>query len=214
MNSIRNFVGDLRVLAAAATTKPPAPDEINSFSLLVEQNAKAIPDAVALICEDETETWAGLNARANRVANYLKSEGIGLGDCVSLFMQNRIEFVIQVVAICKLGTVAGLINTNLTRQQLTHCINLTESKKIIFGEELTEPLNEVRDSLSLEDGRDYLFVRDKSHVPAPNWAVELDSRDEAHLHTDPVETSQLQIANTAFYIFTSGTTGLPKAARA
>ena len=213
MKSIRNFIGNLRVLVAAATTKPPAPDEINSFSLLVEQNADAITDEVALICEGESETWGGLNIRANRVANYLKSEGIGPGDCVSLFMQNRIEFVVQVVAVCKLGAVTGLINTNLTRRQLTHCISLTESKKIIFGEELTEPLNEVRGNLTLEDGRDYLFVRDTGGEPAPNWAIELDSRDEAHPHTDPMETRQVRIASTALYIFTSGTTGLPKAAR-
>lgn len=213
MKSIRNFIGNLRVLVAAATTKPPAPDEINSFSLLVEQNAGAITDEIALICEGESETWGGLNIRANRVANYLKSEGIGPGDCVSLFMQNRIEFVVQVVAVCKLGAVTGLINTNLTRRQLTHCISLTESKKIIFGEELTEPLNEVRGNLTLEDGRDYLFVRDTGGEPAPNWAIELDSRDEAHPHTDPMETRQVRIASTALYIFTSGTTGLPKAAR-
>ena len=213
MKSIRNFIGNLRVLVAAATTKPPAPDEINSFSLLVEQNADTITDEIALICEGESETWGGLNIRANRVANYLKSEGIGPGDCVSLFMQNRIEFVVQVVAVCKLGAVTGLINTNLTRRQLTHCISLTESKKIIFGEELTEPLNEVRGNLTLEDGRDYLFVRDTGGEPAPNWAIELDSRDEAHPHTDPMETRQVRIASTALYIFTSGTTGLPKAAR-
>ena len=213
MKSIRNFIGNLRVLVAAATTKPPAPDEINSFSLLVEQNAGAITDEIALICEGESETWGGLNIRANRVANYLKSEGISPGDCVSLFMQNRIEFVVQVVAVCKLGAVTGLINTNLTRRQLTHCISLTESKKIIFGEELTEPLNEVRGNLTLEDGRDYLFVRDTGGEPAPNWAIELDSRDEAHPHTDPMETRQVRIASTALYIFTSGTTGLPKAAR-
>lgn len=213
MQTIRNFFGDLRVLAAAATTKPPAADDINSFSLLVEQNAKSYPDEIALICEGEKETWSGLNARANRVAHCLRSNGIGLGDCVSLFMQNRIEFVVQIVAICKLGAVAGLINTNLTRQQLTHCINLTASKKIIFGEELTEPLNEVREDLTLEDGRDYLLVRDGGHRPAPNWSVELDSHDEALLPTDPIETRQLQIGNTALYIFTSGTTGLPKAAR-
>ena len=213
MKNIRNFIGNLRVLVAAATTKPPAPDEINSFSLLVEQNAGAITDEIALICEGESETWGGLNIRANRVANYLKSEGIGPGDCVSLFMQNRIEFVVQVVAVCKLGAVTGLINTNLTRRQLTHCISLTESKKIIFGEELTEPLNEVRGNLMLEDGRDYLFVRDTGGEPAPNWAIELDSHDEAHPHTDPMETRQVRIASTALYIFTSGTTGLPKAAR-
>ena len=211
MKAISDFIGDLQVLYAALTTKPPAPDEIKSFPLLVEENARRYPDETALLCEDEAVTWKGLNERANRMASYLKSEGINLGDCISLFMLNRIEFVVQVVAITKIGAIASLINTNLTRRQLTHCISIGESKKIIFGEELTGPLNEVRPELQLEDGRDYLFVRDTGTEPAPNWATELDSQNE--IHANPTETSRLQISDTAFYLFTSGTTGLPKAAR-
>ena len=210
---VRDFLGDLKVLASAATARPPAADEIASFSLLVQQNAARFPAEIALICEGESVTWQELNARANRIANQLKADGIVAGDCISVFMQNRIEFVVQLVAICKLGAIAGLINTNLTRQQLTHCITLTESRRIIFGEELTDPLNEVRSELSLQDGRDYLFVRDTGSDPAPNWAVELNSRDEGLDSTDPREASQVQIGSTGFYIFTSGTTGLPKAAR-
>lgn len=213
MGAITSFMGDLKVLLVAATTKPPAPDQIASFSLLVEDNAARIPNAIALLCEEEVATWKELNERANRIANTLKADGISKGDCVSLFMQNRIEFVVQAVAICKLGAIAGLINTNLTRQQLVHCISLTESKKIIFGEELTEPLNEVRPELTLEDGRDYLYVRDTGTDPAPNWATELDSSDTNSSGDNPPESRQVEIANTAFYIFTSGTTGLPKAAR-
>ncbi len=213
MGTLGNFIGDLRVLLAALLAKPPASTDIASFSLLVEENAARFPDEIALICEGETETWSGLNQRANRVADFLKSEGVGRGDCVSLFMQNRIEFVVQVIAVCKLGAVAGMINTNLARQQLVHCISLTDSKKCIFGEELTDALNEVRDQLSLEDGRDYLFVRDKGNDPTPNWAVELDSKNEELSHENPPDTHNVKIADSALYIFTSGTTGLPKAAR-
>jgi citronellyl-CoA synthetase len=213
MGALGDFLGDLKVLYMAATTKPPATDAIASLALLVEANAQRIPDAPSLICEGETETWQGLNERANRVASLLKQQGISRGDCVSVFMQNRIEFVVQVLAICKLGAIAGLINTNLTKQQLTHCITLTESKKCIFGEELTEHLNEVRSDLTLKDGEDYLFVRDQGTGPAPNWAIEVDSRDTALAHSDHQETQSLPVNSTAFYIFTSGTTGLPKAAR-
>lgn len=216
MGVIGNFFGDLKVLLTAATAKTPAPDSIASFSLLVEDNAVSRPDRTALICEGETETWRSLNERANRIANHLKAQGVEAGDCVSLFMQNRIEFVVMAVAICKLGAVGGLINTNLTRQQLVHCISLTKSKKIIFGEELTEPLNHIRPELTLNDGKDYLFVRDHAESsgqePAPNWAVELNSSDGGNSENPP-ESRQVQIASTAFYIFTSGTTGLPKAAR-
>ena len=223
MRVIKNFFGDLKVLVTAVTTKPPQSDDIASFALLVEENATRYPNEVALICEDESVTWSSLNERANRIANYLKSAGIGSGDCVSLFMQNRIEFVVQITAICKLGAVAGLINTNLTRKQLVHCISLTESRKIVFGEELIEPLNEVRDELTLEDGRDYLCVRDPAISnpnadgaqpgPLPNWTVELDSTDPSLNAANPEDTKKVTVGSTAFYIFTSGTTGLPKAAR-
>ncbi len=212
MGSIANFFGDLKILVTAARTRPPTPDSIGSFSLLVEGHAKSHPQDIALLCEDESVTWQQLNERANRVASVLKSQGTVKGDCVSLFMQNRIEFVVQILGITKLGAVAGLINTNLTKQQLIHCVTLTDSRKCIFGEELLAPLNEVRDELTLKDGEDYLFVRDKGEEPPPNWAINLDSTNETIEANNHQETQELSLGNTAFFIFTSGTTGLPKAA--
>ena len=125
MGSITNFFGDLKVLYAAATMKPPSADEAGSFSLLVEGHASTHPQDIALLCEDEVVTWKQVNERANRVASVLKKQGIGVGDCVSVFMQNRIEFVVQILAVSKLGAAASLINTNLNKQQLVHCITLT-----------------------------------------------------------------------------------------
>ena len=115
MGALGNFFGDLKVLLAAATAKPPAPNEIASFGLLAEQNAAVYPNEVAIICEGETVTWQDLNQRANRVASFLAEQGVGHGDCVSLFMQNRIEFVVQLIGITKLGAIGGLINTNLIK---------------------------------------------------------------------------------------------------
>ena len=212
MASIANFFGDLRILVKAITMKPPSPDSVGSFSSLVERNADSHPGGVALLCEDEVITWKALNHRANRIATTLKEQGVSRGDCISLFMQNRIEFVIQVLAISKLGAIAGLINTNLTRQQLVHCVTLTASKKCIFGEELTEVLNEVRESLALKDGEDYLFVRDQGTEPLPNWAINLNSMDETIDSNNLAESKTVTMGMTAWYVFTSGTTGLPKAA--
>ena len=212
MKSVGAFFTNLVTLVAAGLAKPLAPTDRASFGLLVEENAKRHPKGLALICEGQKETWQGLNERANRVAHYLQAQGIGKGDCLSLFMQNRIEFLVQALALSKLGAIASLINTNLTKQQLAHCINLTDSKKCIFGEELAEPLNQIRDQLPLKDGRDYLWVRDQGEGPAPNWAVAVDSTDKSLSHANPPSARNLECGNTAFYIFTSGTTGFPKAA--
>lgn len=212
MGAVSNFLGDLKVLYTAATLKPPGHDDPGSIAMLVQNNAVTRPDGEALLCEGETVTWRELNERGNRVASALKAQDVNRGDCVSLFMQNRVDFVTAVVGIGKLGAIAGLINTNLTRKPLVHCINLIESKKCIFGEELTESLNEVREELNLEDGRDYLYVADEGKTPPPNWAVTLDSKDDSLDTDNPAEAPDVRMGETAYYIFTSGTTGLPKAA--
>lgn len=211
---VRDFFGDLRILYKAATLKPPTSETIGSLPLLVQQNASQYPNAVALICEGEQVTWPELNERANRVAHKLQGMGIERGDCVSLFMQNRIEFIAAMLGIQKLGAAVGMINTNLSKQQLTHCINLIESKKCIFGQELSAPLAEVREDLNLQEGADYLFVRDKQmdHEPPPNWAITLDTEDTSSPTDNLPITQQITMADRACYIFTSGTTGLPKAA--
>ena len=206
MGSIATFFGDLKTLASAVTAKPPASESMGSIALLVEQHAASHPQGVALLCEDEVVTWQELNERANRVAGSLKAQGILSGECISLFMQNRIEFVVQVLAISKLGAIASLINTNITRQQLVHSITLTESKKCIFGEELAEPLNEIREQLSLRDGEDYLFVRDQGTEPLPNWAINLDSGDEFIDAGNHAESKTVTMGDIALYVFTSGTT--------
>ncbi|MBJ38622.1 MAG: long-chain-acyl-CoA synthetase [Gammaproteobacteria bacterium] len=208
--SIADILGDLKVLYTAATRKAPDGNSAESFGLMIAQNASRWPNETALICEDESVTWQELNSRVNHVASELRAKGIGAGDCVALFMQNRIDFVATLGGIVKLGAVAGLINTNLTRAPLAHCIKLIESKACIFGEELTEALNEIRDELSLRDGEDYLYVADEGNTLPPNWATSLDTHGSSP--SNPTETASVRLKDTAFYIFTSGTTGLPKAA--
>ncbi|MBL4679361.1 MAG: AMP-binding protein, partial [Pseudomonadales bacterium] len=210
--SFMNLVKDLRVLIAAARTKPPSSNLPGSMALLVEIQASENPEGIAILCEDNTITWRELNEQANRVASKLAADGIKKGDCVSLFMQNRISFVSSLLGIHKLGAIAGMINTNLGKQQLVHCINLIESKKCIFGEELTEALQGVNNELNLEDGKDYFFIRDKGELPPPNWAVEIDLNDDALSNQNHDISQTVTMGDVALFIFTSGTTGLPKAA--
>jgi len=216
MSAIIDFFSNLKILWMAATAKPVQSEDRISFPHIVEINAAENPGNPALICEGENLTWSMLNQRVNNLAVQLQEQGIGAGDCVSLFMQNRTEFVICSLAATKLGAVVGMINSNLSSKPLAHCIRLIDSKKCIFGEELTEALSQVKNELDLKEGLDYLFVRDPmsdepaSHVP--DWAIEINSTHPDYSSAAPVSAAQLGAGNKAFYIFTSGTTGLPKAA--
>lgn len=212
MGSISEFFGNLKTLVKAARLKPLDSDTKMSVGLMVQNNAAAFPDDYALICEDEYVTWKELNDRSNRIAQFLKSNGIDNGDCVSLLMQNRIEFLVTLIGIVKLGATAGLINTNLSKIPLVHCINLINSKKCILGEEQVESLAEVIGELSLATNKDYFHVRDTGKSPCPSWALALDSCDTSIDCANLPETAQVTCSETAYYVFTSGTTGLPKAA--
>ncbi len=209
VSTLKELVG---VMRARKHLAPQPPDTIDSIGRKVELNAARFGDRAMLLFEGETVTWGEFNALANRYANALKAHGIGHGDAVSLIMENRIPFLAALVAINKLGGISALINTNLRGRPLTHCISVTESKACIFGEELTTALAEVKGDLPLPEGRGYLFVADSGVTAAPNWAADLGAEAQTQPADNLPETDRVKLGDRSTFIFTSGTTGLPKAA--
>ena len=191
----------------------PKPDETaGSFAVWVEANAENLASHPAIVFEGREVTWLEFNALANRYAHYLKSRGIQRGDCVSVMMDNRIEFLALVVAINKIGAIGGLLNNNLTGRQLTHCIAVIHSKLCIFGAEVTDAIDAVRGDLSLTEGEDFFVVPDNDLAPTLKWAQNLTTVTDDQETSNPGDATDNTIGETALYIFTSGTTGLPKAA--
>ncbi len=182
----------------------------------VERTAARHPDRPAVVFEGQQLTWRELNARSNRYARALQAQGLQRGDTASMFMQNRIEFLICCIALNKIGATAGLINTNLRGRPLTHCVEVTESKKCIFGAELADAIAEVKDELALKEGEDFLIVPDPARAGRSaaigNWASDLSAMADQSGDANLAETGEVLLGDNAFYIFTSGTTGLPKAA--
>lgn len=213
---IRDIVSTLSnvptLLALKKAMKPVPLDSCDSLAAQLQANARKFGDRNAVVFEGQEVTWAELNALSNRYAHALKAQGVGLNDTVSLFMENRIEFLVTLFALNKLGAVAALINTNLSGRPLNHCISVTESSKCIFGAELIENLAPARADLALQEGQDYLFVPDGDNSACPSWAQDLAQLSLTQSDQNLPETEQITVGQNALYIFTSGTTGLPKAA--
>uniref|UniRef100_A0A8C8CH05 Long-chain-fatty-acid--CoA ligase n=1 Tax=Oncorhynchus tshawytscha TaxID=74940 RepID=A0A8C8CH05_ONCTS len=170
------------------------------------QTVKQHPNKPALIYDATGETWTftQLDLLSNAVAQWALAQGWAPGDVVALFMESRPLQVALWLGLAKVGVEAALINFNLRRDALLHCVGVSVSRGIVFGAELAGAMLEVSSSLSPSMVRfctGELSVDCLASLSAQNLDYIL-----ASAPTLPPPSYRL------FYIYTSGTTGLPKAA--
>jgi citronellyl-CoA synthetase len=200
------------MLSLARELKPRPMSTRDCFGARVETTASKYPEETAVIFEGEQLTWRELNEYANRYVGALRGMGLRHGDTVSVLLENRIEYLATLIALNKMGATAALINTNLTGAPLTHCISITDSSMCVFGEERLDAVSDVRDDPALASVGQYLFVPDARQVACPGWAADMAEESADEDYANPPETADVTLGDIALYIFTSGTTGLPKAA--
>lgn len=200
------------MLSLARELKPRPMSTRDCFGARVETTADKYPEDTAVIFEGEQLTWRELNEYANRYVGALRGMGLRHGDTVSVLMENRIEYLTTLIALNKMGATAALINTNLTGAPLVHCISITDSSMCLFGEERLEAIADIRADPALASVGQYLFVPDARQQSCPDWAADMAEESADEDYSNPPETADVTLGDIALYIFTSGTTGLPKAA--
>ncbi|MHA1727860.1 MAG: long-chain-acyl-CoA synthetase [Promethearchaeota archaeon] len=194
------------------------PDSYRNIALYVEENARKYPDDDAILYEDVKYTHSEYNEWCNRYANFFRNKvGLKKGDVVIVYLINRPEIMFTIVGLSKIGVISSLINTKQRNQQLIHSIQLAPGKAFIIGEELIQPFEDIKDSLNLSEEQlnNLYFIPDKGELKPPEefknlYKLVKDGNDEDI--SNPPTSSKLQAKDPYSYIFTSGTTGLPKAA--
>ncbi len=182
-----------------------------SIGRLVEHWARRRGDATALRDHRQRLSYREYNASANRYAALLSLCGIGHGDVVAVLMQNRVEVITLVTGTVKLGAAAGMLNYQQRGDVLAHSLSLVQPRALVVGTECGEAFESVRHRLpgSLRDR--VFWLGDGEHEPIDglrDLATEAAERSAAN----PETTGEVTTSDPAFHIFTSGTTGLPKAA--
>jgi solute carrier family 27 fatty acid transporter 1/4 len=172
-------------------------------------------------------TYSKMETYSNRVANYFLSRGYAKGDSVALFMENRPEYVGLWMGLAKIGVIPALINYNLQQDSLLHTINVAECRAIIYGLELEEAVQEVKESLrqSTSSGKEgFEFFHSRSGTSIVGLAtgsgsgfkdaIDLDEALQKDSNPNPEPKwirESIHCIDNLLYIYTSGTTGLPKA---
>ncbi len=190
------------------------PETKYSIGLRIEEHAEKYPDKLALLYEDERYTHKEFNEQVNHYANYFLKLGMQRGDEAVVYVENRSEYMFVIIAMGKLGVTSSLINTNLREKPLIHSMRHTPGKIYIIGEELLDAFETIKSRLDLtkEQKKMLYFLPDKGELNTPEGFINLKEQIKDSDITNPPTTSEIIMNDPFVYIFTSGTTGLPKAA--
>ncbi len=175
---------------------------------MAETVAAVHPDKMALISQQESYTYGELDRRANQYARWALAQGLKKGDCVALFMLNRAEYIAAWLGIVKAGCVAALLNNSLNGRSLAHCVRIASAQVLIADASLMPAVDSARDFFDVR--LKVLCYGDKrrGHDPRLDLILQEISGDAL----TSAERVPLTIADRAIFVYTSGTTGLPKAA--
>ena len=175
---------------------------------LLEARAAAMPDQPALLFQDRRYTFRAVDEQANRWARWLERQGVAAGRSVALVFDNRPEMLFAQLGLSKLGAVAALINTNLKDTPLAHAITATSPVLVVVGQEHERAVADVHEAI----GRVRVAAVSDGPASAALFPI-IDAEVAACLGARPTGLPRPRAGDATSFIFTSGTTGLPKAAR-
>ena len=157
------------------------------------------PEHDAIYFKDKTYSYADLDDNVRAYSNYLKDKGVVKGDKVILNIGNCPEFLFLYCAIVRNAAVVVPVNPMLTGPELTYIAKDSDAKWMIIQDSVLAKHGYKEEGLSDSLGVKILVLNE-------DLAREVDeaSRDDFDLVEDVNEIST--------FLYTSGTTGLPKAA--
>src|SRR3989454_8990736 len=192
---------------ALELTEPIANSPHRTFPTVIEELGEAFGEAPALLSDRECLTYRALAERSNRYARWALDQGLATGDAVCLFMPNRPEYMAIWIGVTSVGGVVALLNTNLAGPSLAYCINIVAPKHIIVAAELIDAFTTALPALARAAT---VWTHDTDYGAFPRVDRDIDRHSGEKLAE--VERRPLTINDRALYVYTSGTTGLPKAA--
>jgi amino acid adenylation domain-containing protein len=155
---------------------------------LFEGQSERTPGAVAVEFEGESLRYEELNRRANRVAHYLRGQGVGPESAVSVLLERSIEMVVALLGVLKAGGAYVPLNPSLPAERLAYMAEDAQTRVLVTEEGLRESWPETGATVISLDGEGQEIAAESEENPAGGARPD----------------------NLAYVIYTSGSTGQPK----
>jgi amino acid adenylation domain-containing protein/non-ribosomal peptide synthase protein (TIGR01720 family) len=162
------------------------PKEENIISLF-EAQAKATPEATALVFEGETVSYQALNEQSNKIANYLKEQGVKTESLVAVCIERGTAMIAGVLGIMKAGAAYVPVDIDYPKERISYILNDTQAAIM----------------LSSSMG--------KANIDNVNaQVIELDNNQEIANQSSENLNTTIKPNQLAYIMYTSGSTGKPK----
>ncbi|KVM83939.1 hypothetical protein WT05_18155 [Burkholderia stagnalis] len=165
---------------------------------LVEAQARQMPEAVALVAEHEQLSYGELNARANRLARYLVTLGVGPDVPVAVCAERSIAMVVSLLAVLKAG--GAYLPVDPAHSSTRFAAVLDEARPPVV---LVDPVGRKALADALGDAHPATHALVDVTAGSPPW----DALPPDNLSPHPLGLTSRHLA---YVIYTSGSTGTPK----
>ncbi len=155
---------------------------------LFEEQVKRTPDAVAVVFEQQQLTYRELNSRANQLAHYLRTLGIGSDVPVGICVERSLEMVVGLLGILKAGGAYVPLDPAYPQERLAYMLSDSQLPVLLTQQDLVSVLPDHQAKVVCLD---------------TDWKNIVEENDE-----NPF--SSVTGENRAYIIYTSGSTGKPK----
>ncbi|MEM8828163.1 MAG: amino acid adenylation domain-containing protein [Cyanobacteria bacterium P01_G01_bin.19] len=161
------------------------------FEAIVKEKAG---EKIALIADDGTFTYSELNERANQLARYVRSQGIGRGEWpfaqVGIYLERDRDLLVALLAVMKAGATYIPLDPSYPQERINYIINNAGIDLLITKQDLDRQTFDIDRELSI------------INLIAEKETIEKQDKSNLDIAISPQDL--------AYVIYTSGSTGKPK----
>ncbi|NPV92850.1 MAG: amino acid adenylation domain-containing protein [Firmicutes bacterium] len=159
-----------------------------TFTELLEKQVDLTPNATAVVCSNRSITYDNIDKAANRMAHFLRQNGVNRNDIVAVMLPRSVEMMTSILGVVKSGGAFLPVDSSYPKERVRFLLENSNVKLVITTRELASRFS--------VNQRSYISPNSRRVKESPSWRPQVINEPE----------------DLVYIIYTSGSTGLPKGA--